>query len=109
MKTKRIKAVVAWRNSDQAFFSPTKETRAAIPARCYILPDDPASYERMVEQGVEALLRLAYKNALIQCAGSCCTATHPSRVSAEDRAYYAGYVRAILRSYGITNPKKGRK
>lgn len=103
-KMKRIKAVMVHTFSNIDF------GERMWTGKNWQLPADAESYKCMVEQGVTAMLKVAYRNAGIQCAGSQTHhATHPSRVSKEDRAYYASYVRAILRGYGIIQPKKGRK
>jgi hypothetical protein len=57
MKTKRIKALKAWRNSNTAYFNPTPETRASGLAQCIILPADAESYEQILNQFQRAFNR----------------------------------------------------
>jgi len=91
MKTKRVKALKMYGTKythpdNRGIITPIYNGKipglSQVPV--YLLPADAESYERMVEQAVDAL----------------------ANADANDRCSYDDMVRAVAKSWGITAPKK---
>lgn len=81
MSTKRIRAIPAYKFSDEELYGKVPSGRCG--QKFYVLPATAEAYEQMVEQMAKAL-------------------------SAKWTGTYTGDVGVVLRAIGITPPKKGR-